>query len=134
MEIQPLFEQYQAQLAEQVKLDDLSLKEQQLKLPGYKHFWASRCIIHKQDLAKLKRQREKTKNELIEKLSATNDIQLSKVALNAKIYQLDEIQVFEKEIEQMEMLIEYVEKAEQIMKSMSFDIGNLIKIQQLETM
>ena len=133
MEIQPLFAQYEKLLKEHVQLDDLSLKEQQLRLPGNKHYWASRCITHKQDLAKLKRQREKTKKEFIEKISSTSDVELSRVAIGAKVNQLDEIQTLDKEIEQMEMLILYVEKAEQIMKSMSFDIKNLIDLQKLET-
>ena len=134
MEIQPLFDQYEKMLKSQVQLDDISLKEQQLKLPGYKHYWASRCIVHKQDLVKLKRQREKTKQDLVEKVSASGDVELSKFAISTKVNNLDEIQKFDKEIEDMDLLIEFVEKAEQIMKSMSFDIGNLIKIQQLETM
>lgn len=134
MEIQPLFDKYQKLLAEQVKLDDLSLKEQQLKLPGYKHYWASRCITHKQDKARLRREREKTRKELRKRIEDEAEVEISFRAIDSKVDQLDEIQNFEQEIEQMEMLIEFVEKAEQIMKSMSFDIGNLIKLQQLETM
>lgn len=134
MEIQPLFDKYQRLLAEQVKLDDLSLKEQQLKLPGYKHYWASRCITHKQDRARLIREREKTRKELRKRIEEEAEVEISFRGIDFKVDQLEEIQVFEREIEQMEMLIEFVEKAEAILKSMSFDIGNLIKIQQLETM
>jgi hypothetical protein len=134
MEVQSLFEEYKKLLETQTKLDDLSLKEQQLKLPGYKHYWAGRCIDHKRDLAKLKRQREQTKKDLIEKVSKESEVELSKMAIGNKVNQLASIQDLDKEIEEMEMLVLYCEKAEQIMKSFSFDIKNLIDLQKLETL
>lgn len=132
MDISQLFQQYKELLQEHCALDELNLKESQLKLPAHKHFWAGKCIMHKRDLTKLKRQREMIKKELVEKIAAEPDVEISKMAIANKVNQLPEIQEIDREIEDMETLILYVEKAEQIFKSMSFDIGNLINIQKLE--
>jgi hypothetical protein len=134
MQIEPLFEQYQKRLEEQTKLDDLNLKEAQLKLPGYKHYWAGLIIKHKRDLAHLKQQKEAKKEELVEKIKTTEDVELSRLAIANKVNVLPEIKAFDNEIEAMEQLILYVEKAEQILKGMSFDIKNIIDIQKLENL
>ena len=134
MEIEPLFEQYQKRLEEQTKLDDLNLKEAQLKLPGYKHYWAGLIIKHKRDLAFLKRQKDARKEELVEKIKTTEEVELSRLAIMNKVNVLPEIKTFDHEIEAMEQLILYVEKAEQILKGMSFDIKNIIDIQKLENL
>lgn len=132
MNVGELFQQYRDLLEEHTKLDEINLKEAQLKLPGYKHFWAGKCIIHKRDLHRLKRQRETLKKQLVDKISAEPSVELSKAAITNRVSQLPEIQNIDKEIEDMETLILYVEKAEQIFKSMSFDIKNLVDIQKLE--
>ncbi len=132
MGINELFVQYKSLLDEHTKLDELNIKEVQLKLPAYKHFWAGKCIIHKRDLITLKRKREKIKKNLVDKIATEPSIELSKIAITNKVNQLPDIQNIDAEIEDMEVLILYVEKAEQIFKSMSYDLKNLIDLQKLE--
>ena len=134
MEIDKLFTQYQTTLADQTKLDDLNLKEAQLKLPGYKHYWAGLIIKHKRDLANLKKQKDTKKEELVERIKTTEEVELSRLAIANKVNLLPEIKTLDQEIEAMEQLILYVEKAEQILKGMSFDIKNIIDIQKLENL
>lgn len=134
MDIKDLFEEYQEMLKSQTELSDLNLKEAQLKLPGYKHYWAGLIIKHKRDLAHLKQQKETKKEELVEKIKTTEDVELSRLAIANKVNVLPEMKVLDQEIEGMEQLILYVEKAEQILKGMSFDIKNIIDIQKLESL
>lgn len=134
MEITKLFEQYETMLKEQCALDDLNLKDVQMKLPANKHYWASRCIAHKRDLAKLQRQKDDIKREMIKRIGEEAEVELSKTALDRKISQLDEVRKFDKEIEDMEQLILFVEKAEKIVQGMGWDIKNIIELQKLETL
>lgn len=134
MQIEPLFEAYQKRLEEQTKLDDLNLKDAQLKLPGYKHYWAGLIIKHKRDLTHLKQQKETKKDELVERIKSAEEVELSRIAIANKVNVLPEMKALDQEIEAMEQLILYVEKAEQILKGMSFDIKNIIDIQKLENL
>ena len=69
MEITELFEKYKSELDEDMKINELNLKEAQLMLPGRKHKWAFRLIQQKRDLSKLKLLKKRTI------LTLTNQIQ-----------------------------------------------------------
>ena len=60
MEITELFEKYKSELDEDMKINELNLKEAQLMLPGRKHKWAFRLIQQKRDLSKLKLLKKRT--------------------------------------------------------------------------
>ena len=49
-----LLEDYIKELENDLKIDELTLKEYQLKLPGTKHKWAGRYIRHNLELTVLK--------------------------------------------------------------------------------
>ena len=60
VEITELFEKYKSELDEDMKINELNLKEAQLMLPGRKHKWAFRLIQQKRDLSKLKLLKKRT--------------------------------------------------------------------------
>lgn len=124
-------EQYQKEFQHDSSINEFNVKEKQMMLPGIKHKFVAYLIQHKRKKYEL----EKTKRKAIEEIikQSTPDIGLSKPALEKKHEGHPTIKKINEMIEQQDILIEYLEKIEYISRSMTYDIGNLVKIMQLET-
>lgn len=125
--------QYIKELEEDLKIDDLDLKNYTMKLPGIKHKWAGRCIRHKIELNDLKLEKDKRKKQLIKQINETASVKLSAPAIERVIEDSDETKALNKKIKDLELVIELLEKAEKTLASASYDIKNLIEIIKLET-
>lgn len=125
--------QYIKELEEDLKIDDLDLKNYTMKLPGIKHKWAGRCIRHKIELNDLKLEKDKRKKQLIKQINETASVKLSTPAIERVIEDSDETKALNKKIKDLELVIELLEKAEKTLASASYDIKNLIEIIKLET-
>lgn len=127
-----LFEEYEKEIFFDTKIDELNLLEKQLQLPAIKHKWVARLITHKRKVNNLEKKRKEIKEIVLSKMS---DIPkgIPKKLLDAKIDTTEEIQKIDEEIEKHNIMIEYLEKVEQIFKSMSYDLKNIIDINKLET-
>lgn len=127
-----LFEEYEKEIFSDTKIDELNLLEKQLQLPAIKHKWVARLITHKRKVNNLEKKRKEIKEIVLSKMS---DIPkgIPKKLLDAKIDTTEEIQKIDEEIEKHNIMIEYLEKVEQIFKSMSYDLKNIIDINKLET-
>ncbi len=122
-------EDYTKELQEDVRIDDLNMRDKQMMLPAIKHKWIARTMDHKRHRNNLIRKKKETKEQVLKALE-TNGIPsgIPKTALNQKIEASDKIQKINEEIEDVELLIEYLEKVEQVFKSATFDFGNIIKL------
>jgi hypothetical protein len=58
---------------------------------------------------------------------------IPKASLNSKVESSEAIKKIDEEINQTQLMVEYLEKVEKIMSSITFDIGNAAKIMVLET-
>ena len=127
-----LFEEYEKEIFSDTAIDELNLLEKQLQLPAIKHKWVARLITHKRKVNNLEKKRKEIKEIVLSKM---NDIPkgIPKKLLDAKIDTTEEIQKIDEKIEEHNIMIEYLEKVEQIFKSMSFDFKNIIDINKLET-
>lgn len=125
--------QYIEELKQDCIVDEINLKESSLLLPAKKAKWVARLIIQKNTLNKL----EKEKKELIQKitdlLKEQAVVSLSVAVLKSKAEQHEKVLEIDAKIQETKNLIDFLERVEKIMSSMSFDIGNIIKIVQLET-
>ena len=72
-----LLEDYIKELESDLKIDELIIKEYQLKLPGIKHKWAGRCIRHKLEVIKLRKDRELHKKTLVDKIQEQSPVKLA---------------------------------------------------------
>lgn len=124
---------YIKELEEDLKINDLDLKNYALKLPGIKHKWAGRCIRHKIELNDFKLEKDKRKKNLIKQINETSTVKLSAPAIEKVIEDSDETKLINKKIKDLELIIELLEKAEKTLASASYDIKNLIEIIKLET-
>jgi hypothetical protein len=127
-----LFEEYENEITLDTKIDELNLLEKQLQLPGVKHKWVARLISHKRKLNILNKKRKEIKESVLSKLQ---DIPkgIPRKSLDSKIDSTEQIISIDEEIEETNIMIEYLEKVEQIFKTMSYDLKNIIDINKLET-
>lgn len=127
-----LFNKYVEEIKEDTKLDDFNIKQVQLILPTKKHYWATKLIIHKKELNDLIKKRETLINSTADKLIESSNVVISRATALNKVKQSDAIKKIDNNIQELNYVIELLEKAEQIFKSMSFDIKNIIEINKLE--
>jgi len=121
------------ELKEDCVVDEINLKESALILPAKKAKWVARLILEKNNLNKLEKDKKETLNALIEKLKEESVTSLSSAVLKNIAEKDSSFIEIDQKIEESKNLIDFLERIEKIMSSMSFDIGNIIKIVQLET-
>lgn len=121
------------ELKEDCVVDEINLKESALILPAKKAKWVARLIIEKNNLNKLEKDKKELMNSLIERLKEESVTSLSSAVLKNIAEKDTSIIEIDQKIEDSKNLIDFLERIEKIMSSMSFDIGNIIKIVQLET-
>lgn len=124
-----LFETYQKEIAEDIKVDELSLKDKTMLVPTIKHKWVGRLMMHKVQLKKL----NDIKKKEIKRLTNNSPIPLSKSTLDQAINGDESIVKIQNSIERLEVIIEYLEKVEKLTSSLTWDCKNLIDLQKLET-
>jgi len=125
------FDKLNSELKEDTHIDELNLLQKQLMLPGIKHKWVSRLINQKRQLAILERKKKLAKQGVLSSLEIPPGI--PKMSLEKKIEESEVISKLNQEIEDIQITIEYFEKVEQILRSMTYDIKNIIEINRLET-
>ena len=114
-------------------VDEVNLKESALFLPAKKAKWVSRLILEKNSLHSLGKERDTALNSVMELLRREAVVSLPKNTLRSTAETHEMIIEIDRKIENSKNIIEFLEKVEKIISSMSFDIGNIIKIVQLET-
>ena len=129
-----LFIKFQTEIKEDTQIDQINILEKQLMLPAIKHKWVARLIEQKKNKAILEKKRKDIKEEVLKALTKEGlPSGIPKAALNSKVESSEAIKKIDDEIEQTDLIIEYLEKVEKIMSSITFDISNAAKIMVLET-
>ncbi len=114
-------------------VDEINLKESALILPAKKAKWVARLILEKNNLYKLEKDKKNVINIVIERLKSEAVSSLSSAVLKNLAEKHEDVVDFDNKIDESKNIIDFLERTEKIMSSMSFDIGNIIKIVQLET-
>ena len=121
-----------AELSVDTSLDEFNMRDVQMKLPAIKHKWVGRLMRSKIDKESLIRKKNKLIRVMCDKLIAESPITLSVPIARQKIENHQTVLDMNDEIKNCDILIEFLEKAERIFNSMSFDIKNLTEIIKLE--
>lgn len=127
-----LLERYIREITEDLKIDEFNIKDVQMRLPARKHFWVARLINHKIELERLKSQRDRKRKKLLQQLSDTSPVKMSIPTMERSIDATEEISNINQQIRENELIIELLEKTERNFSSCTYDIGNIIKIIQIE--
>lgn len=114
------------------QLDELIVKDVQMKLPGLKHKWVGRLIRTKASLQRLQRDKEKLRKTTAEEIRKKSPVAVSIPIAEKTAESSDSIIALSEKIQEHILLIEFLERVEKIFSSMTFDIKNLIEILKLE--
>jgi len=128
-----MLEEYIKELEEDLKINELNLKDYQLRLPAIKHKWTGRMIRLKSHINQLKKQKERVKADIMSEIDHTSAVKLTQLVIAATADKHSKIQDINKQIQDTELLVELLERSEKTLSSCSYDISNIIKIMQLET-
>ena len=120
---------YQAELLSDLKVDELSLKDKTMLVPTLKHKWVARTMTWKSQIKRLNDAKKKAMKEFAEKHS----VALSKSLMEQAALSDPRIGQIHETIDQIELLIEYLEKIEKLTGTLTWDCKNLIDLQRLET-
>ena len=120
---------FEKELMEDVKMDELTIKERAMLAPTVKHKWVARTVQYKSMLIKLK----SAQKALIKKVSSTSPVSSTKTTLEHIANNSPELQQVQEGMEKIETIIEYLEKVEKLTSSLTFDYKNVIDLQKLET-
>lgn len=128
-----LLEKYIAELESDVKLDELNLKEAALCLPARKAKWVSRLITEKNNFNKLQRKKNLLIRDAVLEIKKESPVNLTHPTLEKAAEKHPNIIKINIEIEESKNIIDFLERVEKTISSISFDIKNLIELIKLET-
>lgn len=129
-----LFIKYNEELTSDTQVDETNIKDQQMKLIANKHKWASRLIQAKQEFTKLEKLKFQTIEGLSQKIQSSSNVKVTDVTARRAAESHDAIKPLIEKLDEQKLLIEYLERVQDIMKSMTYDIKNIIDILKLETL
>ncbi|MCP4160863.1 MAG: hypothetical protein GY760_12395 [Deltaproteobacteria bacterium] len=128
-----IIQNYQKELNEHLVIDEFTLKDVQLQLPGRRHIWVGRLMRHKHEVNQLKKKKTENLADLTRKIQEQSNVRLSTPAAEKVAENTEQIKKINSDLLEHYLVIEYLEKVEKIMSSIGFDIRNIIEIQKLET-
>ena len=128
------FEKIKHEINSDLVLDRINLLEKQLMLPAIKHKWVSRLIDQKRLKNSLESKKKHLKADVLKTLQDSGiPSNLPKAALDRKIESSDSLLKIDEQIKETEIIIEYLEKVENICRSLTYDIKNAVDLEKLET-
>jgi hypothetical protein len=126
------FLKYKEAIENDLKIDQFNIHNKINEIPSLKHFWVAKLIESKIDLKKL----QKRKSELLKKVRESQQVGL-KLSLSS-LKEIEEkspiLSDINQEIEETELIIEYLEKTEKIFSSATYDIKNAIELMKMESL
>jgi predicted xylose isomerase-like sugar epimerase len=129
-----LFDKFQEEIKNDTQIDQMNLMDRQMMLPAIKHKWVARLIEQKRTRNSLERKKKILKEEVLKKLESGGiPSGVPKASIKEKVEASDTIKKINEDLEDTNLLIDYLEKIEGIFRSMTFDIKNITEISKLET-
>lgn len=128
-----ILEKYILELEKDVTLDQFNIRDCQMKLPAYKHKWVGRLMRHKQERARLFHEKHELKKRIASKIQSSTTYKVSKPVAEKAANNHDSIVDIMNRVDELDVLVEFLEKAERILSSMTYDVKNIIEIMKLET-
>ncbi len=128
-----LLESYIDELSEDVQIDEFNMKDVQMKLPSIKHKWTGRLMRAKMDIDEKYRQKYKLTERVAEALIKESPVSLSTPMARKTAEDHSDIRKISAEIKELKLIVEFLEKTEKTLSSVTFDIKNIVEIIKLET-
>ena len=129
-----LWDQYIDEIEKDLQINEFNLKDSSMKTPARKHYWVSKLIRHKRNLLSLRQQRDIIKKEVVKKIIEESPVKVTVPVAEKASYRHDKMVEISQKINEEELIIEFLEKTEKTFTSMTYDISNIIKVIQIETL
>lgn len=129
-----ILEQYTIELTESLKIDEMNVKDMAMKMPTIKHLWVTRLIQAKRELSKLEGQKEIAIDKISKQIQENSKVILSDIGAKRAAENHEICQKIYAAIDEQKIIIDYLEKVEKILGQTSYDISNIVKLIQLETL
>jgi len=127
-------EEFKKELQDDTQLDELNLLQKQLMLPAIKHKWVARLIDEKRKLNRLKNNKKIIREGVLTSMEQKGiPPGVPKAKIDRKIETSQSIIKIDEDIQESEIIIEYLEKVETIFRSMTYDLKNIVDITRMET-
>ena len=128
-----LLYEYHEKIETFLKFDEINIKDAKMALPSVRHYWVGRLMFHKQQIQKLKKAKDKAAKTIKQKLEAESPVSLNIKTINDSILSNEVIIKIEEEINNNELIVEYLNKVESNLRDAQYGMTNLTKIITLET-
>ena len=119
-------------IAKDLEINDFNIKEQQMRLPGRKHFWAARLMDAKRKKYALITHKRNTKETLIKGIIAESAVRITSSTAGQAAEQTDKMKDINDKIRENDFIIEYLDSTMKIFNSLTWDIKNLVELVKLE--
>lgn len=120
------------EIGQDLVVDDFNLKEVQMRLPARKHFWVARLMDAKVEKNRLLLKKKRLKKELTKKVITESPIKISISTAEQHAERHETILQITELINEYIVIVEYLEKCEKVLSSMSFDLKNIVEINKME--
>lgn len=128
-----VLEKYVQELSIDATLEELNLKDAALTLPAKKAKWVSRLMIEKTNLNKLYKKKGDAVKMAVEQIKAESPIKLNQPTLERAAEKHPAVITVDTEITEQKSVIDFLERVEKTIHSISFDVKNLIELIKMET-
>lgn len=124
------FVRYKEAIEKDLKIDQFNIHNKVNEIPSLKHFWVSKLIESKIELKNLQRK----KAELLKKVRESQQVglKLSVSSLKEMEEKSPVLHEINEHIEEMELIVEYLEKTEKVFSSTTYDLKNAIELMKME--
>jgi hypothetical protein len=129
-----LLKKYIEEVGKDLVLDDFNIKEQSLRLPARKHYWVARLIEAKIERHTTFEKKKKLKKDITKEVIATSPVKLSHSAAEQAAERHESLAKLTAKIQELNIIIEYLEKVEKTMSQMGFDVKNIVELMKMEQM
>lgn len=127
-------EQYINDIREELDINDMNVREVQMRAPARKHFWVARLINHKRTIEQLKAKRSEQVEKVIEKIQRDAPAALPQTRARAIAKDHKSVQEIDNQLREQELIVELLESAIKNYDSLHWAIKNIVEIMKLETM
>lgn len=127
-----LLKKYISEINEDLKVNDLNLKEVQMRLPSRKHFWVARLIDAKINKTKLFKEKKQLIKDIVKRIKEESPVTITAQTAEQMATKTTEVEAIDIKIKETDLIVEYLEKVEKIFASMHWEIKNIIQINEQE--
>jgi hypothetical protein len=127
-----LLKKYISEINEELKVNDLNIKEVQMRLPSRKHFWVARLINAKVEKNNLLKDKKRLVKNLVKRIRDESPVTLTPQTAEQMAIKSSEVEEVDVKIKELDVIVEYLEKVEKIFANMHWEIKNIIQINEQE--